>query len=206
MYQKVGMFGMAKTPFFLPESPDPAVDNAFTGDQMRGFGFLHDGSTDTLFRFHSTVVFLQRPPKALGPLDPGNPEGIPPTLEGFLERQNLAQFMLAFDSNLKPIVGQQVTLTSENAATAVPRVHLMMARAEAGDCELVVKGGGRGYLYAGDGRFRPDRKRGGLVSEALLLVLAGQPHGELTFTCVPPGSGLRMGIDRDGDGVLDGDE
>jgi len=30
--------------------------------------------------------------------------------------------------------------------------------------------------------------------------------GELTYTCTPPGSGVRAGIDRDEDGVLDGDE
>lgn len=30
--------------------------------------------------------------------------------------------------------------------------------------------------------------------------------GELTCTCTPPGSGERAGIDRDEDGVLDGDE
>ena len=206
MYQKVGMFGMAKTPFFLPESPDPTVDNAFTGDQVRGFGFLHDGSTDTLFRFHSTVVFLKRPPKALGPQDPGNPEGIPPDVNGFIERQNLAQFMLAFDSNLKPIVGQQVTLTSLNGVSAIPRLHLMMARAQAGDCELVAKRGGRGYLYLDNGKFQPDRKREDLMTETLLLDLARFPGGEVTFTCVPPGSGRRIGIDRDLDGILDGDE
>ncbi|MBC7974709.1 MAG: hypothetical protein H7138_06950 [Myxococcales bacterium] len=28
----------------------------------------------------------------------------------------------------------------------------------------------------------------------------------VTFTCVPPGSGLRIALDRDGDGALDGDE
>jgi hypothetical protein len=28
----------------------------------------------------------------------------------------------------------------------------------------------------------------------------------LTFTCVPPGSGYRIGIDRDADGIADGDE
>jgi hypothetical protein len=28
----------------------------------------------------------------------------------------------------------------------------------------------------------------------------------VTFTCVPPGSGERIGVDRDGDGVWDGDE
>jgi hypothetical protein len=30
--------------------------------------------------------------------------------------------------------------------------------------------------------------------------------GALTSTCAPPGSGERMGIDRDLDGALDGDE
>ena len=70
MYQKVGMFGMPRAPFFLPESFTGA-DNAFMGDQIRGFGFLHDGSVDTLNRFHSTVLFVQRPPGALSPQDPG---------------------------------------------------------------------------------------------------------------------------------------
>ena len=35
---------------------------------------------------------------------------------------------------------------------------------------------------------------------------AFQDGGELTYTCTPPGSGVRIGIDRDEDGVLDGDE
>ena len=61
---------------------------------MRGFGFLHDGSIDTLFRFHRATVFSTSDTDA----------------------QNLEQFMLAFDSNLAPIVGQQITLTSEQRA------------------------------------------------------------------------------------------
>jgi hypothetical protein len=28
----------------------------------------------------------------------------------------------------------------------------------------------------------------------------------VTYTCTPPGSGVRVGIDRDEDGFLDGDE
>ena len=32
-------------------------------------------------------------------------------------------------------------------------------------------------------------------------------HGRaVTYTCVPPGSGERIGVDRDGDGFWDGDE
>ena len=42
LYQKIGMFGMAAPPFgILPG------DNDHQGDQVRGFGFLHDGSFDT---------------------------------------------------------------------------------------------------------------------------------------------------------------
>jgi DNA-binding beta-propeller fold protein YncE len=206
LYQKVGMFGMARAPFFLPESLDPAVDNAFMGDQIRGFGYLHDGSCDTVFRFHNAVAFMQRPPGFIGPQDPGNPTGIPLTPEGTAEKLNLSQFMLAFDSNLKPIVGQQVTFTADNQAAALPRLELMMARADAGDCELVAKRGNRGYLYQGSGKFQSDRHREGLIPEAELRALSKIPGGEVTFTCVPPGSGRRIGIDRDDDGVLDGDE
>ena len=39
MYQKVGMFGMPAVPVF------DAADNGNTGDQVRGFGFPHDGAS-----------------------------------------------------------------------------------------------------------------------------------------------------------------
>ena len=205
-YQKVGMFGMPRTTFFLPESPDPAVDNAFTGDQVRGFGYNHDGACDTTFRFHGAIVFMQRPAGFLSPRDPGNPTGIPFSPEGIVERRNLSKFMLAFDSNLKPIVGQQVTFTGDNQSSALPRLQLMMARADAGDCQLVAKRGARGYLYVGAGKFRTDRSQEGLLPEAALRALSRHRGGETTFTCVPLGSGGRIGLDRDDDGILDGDE
>ena len=37
-------------------------NNDFLGDQIRGFGFLHDGSVDTTFRFHSAIPVLGRVP------------------------------------------------------------------------------------------------------------------------------------------------
>lgn len=213
MYQKVGMFGMAQVPFFFLPG-----DNGFKGDQVRGFGFLHDGSTDTLFRFHGSIVFRFRPPGSLSPLDPGSAGGFPfvapdhplaGTLnpQGIKMRQQMEQFMLAFDSNLAPIVGQQVTRTRDNAAIVAPRIDLLMQRADAGECELVVKESGerqRGYLYSGNGRFKTDRKRKASVSANSLQ--ARSRHATLTYTCVPPGSGVRMALDRDLDGYYDGDE
>ena len=209
-YQKVGMFGMPKAPDFLPESFDPQVDNAFMGDQVRGFGFKHDGSVDTILRLNRGTGFVQRPAGFAGAHDPGNPGGIPPTPEGLVLLRQIEQYMLAFESNLAPIVGQQVTLGSGNADVAGPRIDLLVARAEAGECDLVVKGrrGGReiGYLYEDGGRFRADRRSARPSTGSDLRAAAARPRHELTYTCVPPGSGVRIGLDRDGDGVLNGDE
>jgi hypothetical protein len=201
MYQKVGKFGMPRAPFFLPESFTGA-DNAFMGDQVRGFGFLHDGSVDTLNRFHSTVLFVQRP---AGAGDPGNPDGFALTPEGFLKRRQVEQFMLAFDSNLAPIVGQQVTLTGRNWAVAKPRVALFLDRAAQGECDVVAKRHGRGFVYQ-SGLFLADSFWDAPVTVSQLARLAAGAEGEVTLTCVPPGSGVRIGIDRDEDGILDGDE
>ncbi|KYG02104.1 hypothetical protein BE21_05635 [Sorangium cellulosum] len=195
-YQKVGMFGMAES-FVFPFGGS----NAHMGDQVRGFGFLHDGAVDTLFRFNSFSDFVQTPE---------NPGGFAVGPEGDLLKHQVAAYMLALESNLKPIVGQQITLTSSNAAAAGPRVDLLVARADTGDCDLVVKGWSHGaelgFLYLGNGWFDPDRASEPWRSDAELRLLATGRRGELTYTCVPPGSGERIGIDRDGDGFRDGDE
>jgi hypothetical protein len=52
----------------------------------------------------------------------------------------------------------------------------------------------------------PDRAGAATLSSAALRASALAPFAEVTFTCVPPGSGLRVGIDRDLDGTLDGNE
>ncbi|GIW41769.1 MAG: hypothetical protein KatS3mg076_2346 [Candidatus Binatia bacterium] len=170
LYQKVGMFQR-------------------TGPQIRGFGFLHDGSIDTIFTFLHAPVF-QFPDDAT--------------------RRAVEAFLLAFDSNLAPIVGQQVTLTSTNGAAAGSRIDLLIARAQAGECDLVVKGVVAGeprgaYLTAG-GLFRTDRASDPLLTDAQVRALADTPGQELTYTCWPPGSAERAGVDRDGDTVFDGDE
>ncbi|MEM8609760.1 MAG: hypothetical protein AAGF92_21865 [Myxococcota bacterium] len=190
MYQKVGMFGMP--PLNLVPS-----DGAPTGDQVRGFGYLHDGSIDTLFRFVSAPVF-----------------SINDT-----EQRNLEAFMMAFDSDLAPVVGQQVTLSSTSGAAQNQRVDLLIERAGAPfqttdgtvtECELIVKGvvagERRGWVRQADGTFMSDRGEDDSLSEVDLRALASVAGQELTFTCVPPGSGTRMGVNRDGDALLDGDD
>ena len=198
LYQKVGMFGMPAVPFAN------AGDNANKGNQVRGFGFLHDGSVDTIFRFHQAVVFNRDNPAGF-PIS--NPDGFPPGSTGDIQRRQVEQFMLAFDSNLAPIVGQQVTLGSSSGSDAQTRASLLIARANVGECEVVVKGvegsEARGWLLVG-GVFQSDRL-GETNTDAELRADAAA-GAQRTYMCVPPGSGVRVGIDRDEDGFYDSDE
>ncbi len=182
VYQKVGMFGMARV------AGIGSGDNGHKGDQIRGFGLLHDGSIDTTRRFLRAIVFNTTD----------------------VQEQNLEQFVLAFDSNLAPIVGQQVTLGSSNAAVAGPRIDLLLQRDDAGECEVVAKGnvGGiqRGAVRLPSGQLRSDRAADPLLSDAQVRAFAATAGQEVTYTCVPPGSGTRIGIDRDLDGYFDRDE
>jgi DNA-binding beta-propeller fold protein YncE len=197
MYQKVGMFGAPPDPELYLET-----DNSFMGDQIRGFGFLHDGSLDTLERLHASPGFAE---------SPASPEGFPIGPAGDLPRRQVAAFLLAFDTNLAPIVGQQITLTAFNWYTVKSRIELMTERADAGECDLIAKerAGFRtaGYLYKpAFGLFLQDRAWSFPVSVAGLRLKALLPGHEITFTCAPPGSGARMALDRDSDGFRDGDE
>jgi len=196
-YEKVGMFGMPAVPFF--NAGNNGTPGPFTSqpDQVRGFGFLHDGSVDTLFRFHNATVF-----------NGGfNPNG------GNTTRRQVEQFVLAFDSDLMPIVGQEVTLTSTNAAVAGPRITLLIQQAAAGACDLTVKGvirnantgvlEQRGAVRLSSGLFETDRVTDPLLTDTQVRAFAATAGQELTYTCVPPGEGVRVGIDRDADGCPD---
>ena len=193
MYQKVGMFGT------IDVAGEDPLNTPFQGDQIRGFGFLHDGSVDTLFRFLHATVF--------------GPNGLGGTAVGFQndqQRRDVEQFMLGFDTNLAPAVGQQVTRTAGNAGVADPRITVLAGRDAAGDCDLIVKGTvageARGWVRLGDGTFQSDRLTEAPLADAALRALAGSAGQELTYTCVPPGAGTRAGIDRDEDGYYDRDE
>lgn len=195
-YQKVGMFGKRTNPLVNPG------DNGHMGDQVRGFGFLHDGSVDTEFRFLSIILFSQ--------IAGVNDIGIPVNAAGDAMRRKLASLMLAFPSNLKPAVGQQITLSAKTPTSVDNRIDFLEQRAVAGDCDLVAKarieGREQGYLYV-NGKYRKDDAGKPPISSATLRHWARLiPWASVTFTCVPLGSGVRIGIDRDLDGILDGNE
>jgi DNA-binding beta-propeller fold protein YncE len=196
-YQKIGKFGSPENPGFL------GGDNGFKGDQVRGFGFLNDGNIDTIFRFVHGISFSDQ---FNGP----NSNSIPDGPEGEIQRRQLEAFILAFPTNMAPVVGQQTTLTAANSAAVGSRIDLLRQRAEAGECDLVAKtlidGEEAGFLYVGSGQFLTDWHGKPPVADTALRSLVRTSGRPVTYTCVPPGSGERVGVDRDGDGVWDGDE
>jgi len=223
-YTKIGMFG---------SSPDTnmtgtiILQQAPAADQVRGFGFQHDGALGALEHFFTGVVFLKNtaPVTLAGATVAPNPFGIPfvdlTALQqgqvvfvddgGFALRHALVAFMMAFDSNHAPIVGQQVTMTPSTVAAAGARLDLFEARANAGECELVGKsttviGANSGFLYS-NGSWQPASLLQPPVADATLRSrIASAVLPAVTFTCVPVGEGARIAIDRDGDGYADWDE
>ncbi|MEM7082716.1 MAG: thrombospondin type 3 repeat-containing protein [Pseudomonadota bacterium] len=198
MYHKVGMFGMPQADFFRP------ADTSHQGDQVRGTGFLHDGSTDTLFRFFSATVFQSAVNNTVG-------------FENDQSRSDMVDYMMAFDTDLAPIVGQQMTLTSTSNADALARVDILLARAGATfvseilggtttEADIVVHGAINGitvrYARQADGTFLPD-SGGVAISATALRDQLQSADDRLTYTALPPGYATRAGIDRDLDGVLD---
>ncbi|MEW6167464.1 MAG: hypothetical protein AB1651_07180 [Pseudomonadota bacterium] len=186
LYQKVGRFGSTGN----PNDGEPQM-----GPQIRGFGFQHEGVASTVEEFLSAALFLFPDDQT---------------------RLQVESFVLALSGELAPIVGQQVSYSALTAAEPGidERVALLVERAlvtaPRPECDLVVKGvfGGqaRGYVMNAQARFLPDRAAGEVLDLTALLALAAEEGNVATFTCVPPGSGARIGVDRDADGVLDGDE
>jgi DNA-binding beta-propeller fold protein YncE len=225
MYTKIGMFGSS------PDTIQPGtliLQQGPATDQVRGFGFQHDGSLGQLEHFFTGLVFLKvNHPITLsdGTVVAGNPFGIPfvdpdtllhPPLQfvddgGFALRHAIVAFMFAFPSNEAPIVGQQITLTADNGASAGARIDLLEQRADAGECDLVAKttsvlGANGGFLYS-QGAYQPASLWFPPIGGDVLRYLV-QKHilPAVTYTCVPVGEGSRIAIDRDGDGYADFDE
>jgi DNA-binding beta-propeller fold protein YncE len=230
LYQKIGMFASSPDsnlvgtvlPQLNPAFPDlnPAIP------AVRGFGFQHDGVIGTLEHFFTAQVFIQIPvgqPATLeGVSVPPNPNGVPlftfdPTtkqitgldLSGFALRRAIVSYVLAFDSNMKPIVGQQTTLTGSNAAAVASRIALLESQAGAGNCDLVATaellGRSAGFLYQ-NGAWVSDSTAIPPIPDATFRSLAGLFTDAITMTAVPPGSGWRIAVDRDADGFANLDE
>jgi len=204
LYERVGMFGA-----FAP--PGDRID---VGDQVRGYGFQHDGFGSTLF------AFLRDTTRGGVFAFPGEDDAARTRA-----RRDLEAFLFAFDTDLAPAVGQQVTfqppgggaddpldreLLAHRAGTAGQRLDLLLRVAPIvsprRQCDLVahgtVDGRSQGFWRLPSGRYRDDR---GAEHEHEDLVAAfAAAAAAWTVSCVYPGGGRRIGIDRDDDGIPNG--
>ena len=124
-------------------------------------------------------------------------------------RRLVNSYIMAFDSRMAPAVGRQLTKSDELKEEERQLIGLLMSRAAAGDCVLTARGWEgaalRGWLYRNDA-FHGDRSDARPLDLEELLDRYKRNGEPITFTCVPPGDGLRSALDRDLNGHLDGDE
>lgn len=166
--------------------------NKKAAQRTSGYGLLHDGSDESAFDLLSRSVF--------GPL-----------ANNSVRKQQLQNFVEAFDSGIAPTVGFTVSVAANNVADRTAALLLLEGQAIAGNTALIAKGeiDGRRSGFAYDRaalRFTPDRAGANAPTLADLAVLVAQGRAQLTFQGVPLGTAQRTGIDRDLDGTRDGDE
>jgi hypothetical protein len=121
---------------------------------------------------------------------------------GIDDKADMEDFVFAFQSNMRPVVGQQVTLRSDSGSAARARLDFLIEQASLGHCDLIASNEGSGFVYQGTEFLRDD---GDMFSLSQLEQRVIE-RGPVTFMAVPPGEGRRMGVDRDEDGRLDHSE
>lgn len=196
------------TPRNLLKNPQQSIDTpqirnmhekaGFSRDSLEnnlGFGNNHDGAIDGLMNFFHIENFT----------------GFADGERGEQQRRDVIAYVMSFATDTHPGVGAQLTFNVATAdAPGMPeRLDLLLELAQRGVVGLIAKGRidgvPRGYALNEDGVFSTDRAAEAPLAPAELFEAAAA-GGTITFTLVPLGTQVRMGIDRDDDGVLDGDE
>jgi hypothetical protein len=155
-----------------------------------GFGITHDGTDSTLFRFLSRPVF-------------GN------FASDTTRKNNLSAFVQCFDTGMAPTVGYGRTVNAASLTSVTNDWNLLESQAALTNIDLIIKGTINGRLHGliyipASNAYRMDTTNSALLGRATLTSFV-QAGDNITLLGVPPGSGLRMAIDRNGDGILDGD-
>ncbi|TVP53322.1 MAG: hypothetical protein EA349_14090 [Halomonadaceae bacterium] len=175
MYQKIGMF-----------ADNTQVDSPYLGNQIRGFGFDHQGSSGSVSNFLDALVFNL----LLGP-----------------ERRVIVeQFVLAFPSELNPIVGQQLTISPANHGRSDVQARLLLLEQRAAikaprpECDLIANAVSGDQIHSwvmnDNARFVPANPQAPALSTLELLSQFLAANEPVTFTCTPPGSGVRIAFRR----------
>ena len=171
------MFGVAPNSIGVPSST--------LGPQVRGFGFLHDGSIGTLAEFFAATHF---------DFD----------VSGSEPAESMIEFLLEFPTGLSQHDGLEAASPSEPPGPGVddPLGRCVMV------AHAVVAGRRRGFLDSRqpdpEGRsLIPDSRAEARISFAELDAMA---DSAVIGMCAPPEIAVRLALDHDENGVWDGDE
>ncbi len=169
-------------------------DNSPGATSLEGFGFAHDGAFATIESFLSNPV-------TFGPLAT-SPQ----------QQKDLAAFVMCIDTGTPPAVGYSRTVTAANMNTApiTTDVNLLTSQAQLADVDVIAKGRLDGVLHGllylpSIGKFQTDKGGYGPFTWSELKTKIGA-GGILTLMAVPLGSGKRMGVDRNMNGIPDAEE
>ena len=171
-----------------------------------GFGFMHDGHVDTLTRFLTDGF----------PASAGSPQQTA-DLIALLLCFSGSDFVVGFpfpppsspSQDVPAATGRQVTFGSTTPPPLLSSM-ISLATLTGSRVELMLRGRKEGRIRSW--LFRPATQdfqsdRHGEIARTLTNVIASAaPGNEFTATLVPEGSGVRLALDRDGDGFFDTSE
>lgn len=167
--------------------------NAGKSTSIDGFGLASNGSNSTLLQV----------------LDQ-------PVLGGFTNdpqaQLDVAAYLISFDTGSKPAVGYTRTVTSANVTadlTIATDWAMLQSQAAAANIDLICQGTIQGQLHGclyqpSTNTYQTDTTGLGPFTQSQLIGFI-QAGDTLSVMGVPPGSGVRFGVDRNRDGVKNGD-
>jgi YVTN family beta-propeller protein len=191
----------AETMFFNTPTLRGVYEKQFRS--MTGFGTAHDGSGDDI------RDFFELPDAFFG-------LGV---FSGFTgtDKSNVSEFVKQWDSGLSPLVGLQQRATASNQAEFNAWLDLAETQAKlaapwvnvVGRVKTLSNAALTGISFefdTGSSQWRYRKDDGTWTDRAALTANVLGAQTEVVFTAVPPGTGRRLGIDRDEDGLFDGSE
>jgi DNA-binding beta-propeller fold protein YncE len=165
-------------------------NNASGGTSLSGFGLGSDG-TRAAFPISHPYVLSE--------------------LSTAAEFADVAAFITAFDTGTAPAATATILLDTGNSLNPDRLAAITILEhtaASTADLTATIHSGGisRSYLYdKASGLYLAD-KSGASPLTRLQLIASIMAGDSILFSGTPPGQGVRTSIDRDGDGLLNGDE
>ena len=186
-------------------------------DLYNGFGLIHDGREERESNLPPVVCQNPDGTSFMAPPCTDNPlcTFFNNFFQGFFctpgQADGVIAYANAFPTNVKPVVGWQVKPSMPVTPQEQLDINLMITQHQLipSQNDVVAKGlvngQPRGFVLLGTDPgiiFESDQGTALTLNDLFNMINSGA--AELVFTSVPPGSGFRIGVDQDSDGIVNG--